>query len=204
MCVISYGFLKSKLFNIILLTLCIVDARDTVHMMRLSKCDNYLVLASLCCNVIIYHLEDIGRRKTAPEWTHYMNLPKYVYPAVTLSIHPTQTTRLVVSYADGKLIEYDMKELGFSFSTMLVQNEANNFVTQNIVLDPRNDDLMLVQNEKSIEIISKKIIEESRQTLESDSNESMTPKKLKRHKQGIFKSDDKNNARNVIKEAKVG
>lgn len=126
--------------------------------MEISKCGKYLVLASLCNNVMIFVRaeEKVGRR-TLIKWRHHMTLPQYNYPASTLTIHPRETHRLVVYYTNNKMIEYDMEDLEFLFSAVISDSDRGlgYHVTQSVVCDPAKTDSWLVQNEKEVLAVTK-------------------------------------------------
>lgn len=134
------------------------DTSDIVHLMDISKCGKYLVLASLCNNVVIFVRgeEKVGRR-TLIKWRHHMTLPQYSFPAATLTIHPRQTQRLTISYTNNKLIEYDMEEFEFLFSAVISDSDRGLrcHITQNVVCDPVKSDSWLLQNEKELLAVTK-------------------------------------------------
>lgn len=136
----------------------LADTSDLVHLMEISRCGKYLVLASLCNNVVIFVRgeEKVGRR-TLVKWQHHMTLPQYNYPAATLTMHPRKTNRLIISYTNNKLIEYDMDEFEFLFSAVVSDSDRGlrYHVNQNVVCDPEKSDSWLVQNEKELLAVSK-------------------------------------------------
>lgn len=86
-----------------------------------------------------------------------MTLPQYNYPAATLTMHPRKTNRLIISYTNNKLIEYDMDEFEFLFSAVVSDSDRGlrYHVNQNVVCDPEKSDSWLVQNEKELLAVSK-------------------------------------------------
>lgn len=145
-------------FVFLLIMFPLPDTSDLVHLMEISKCGKYLVLASLCNNVVIFVRgeEKVGRR-TMVKWQHHMTLPQYNYPAATLTIHPRETNRLVITYTNNKLIEYDMEEFEFLFSAVISDSDRGLrfHINQNVVCDPEKSDAWLVQNEKELLSVTK-------------------------------------------------
>lgn len=173
--------------------------------MEVSSCGKYLVLASLCNNVIVYtwSVKKAGKRK-AGEWQHHMTLPQYEYPAATISIHPQHTNRLVITYTNSKLIEYDLKEFSFTYSSFIPQR---NYVNQSLVFEPRLNDVYLVQTEKAITSVTKKMGGGGDTKNEDESDDeaevNVFGKKAKRtNDKEAVAVDQRNYKRRVIKEAK--
>lgn len=117
--------------------------------MEMSKCEKYLVIASLCKNLIVFfrHEKKIGDR-IVMEWRHRVNLPTYTYPIATLTIHSQFTDRLAALYTDGKLIEYNMDKLEIVYSSVVSDFQCHS--PQQIMYDPRADNRMLLLTEKSL------------------------------------------------------
>lgn len=178
--------------------------------MEISKCGKYLVVASLCNNVVIFIRGEkkVGRR-TLIEWRHHMTLPQYNYPAATLTIHPKQTNRLIISYTNHKLIEYDMDEFEFLFSAVIVDSDRGLrcHVNQNVVCDPLKTDSWLVQNEKEVLAVSKGNSENDRSPDEDSADEDIDAagiliKKARNELEYVAKRN-RNYSTRVVKEANV-
>lgn len=187
-----------------------LDITDLAHLMEISKCGKYLVVASLCNNVVIFVRGEkkVGRR-TLIEWRHYMTLPQYNYPAATLTIHPKQTHRLTISYTNHKLIEYDMEEFEFLFSAVIVDSDRGLrcHVNQNVVCDPQKTDSWLVQNEKEVLAVSKGNSQNGRSPDEDSADEDIDAagiliKKAKNELEYVAKRN-RNYSTRVVKEANV-
>lgn len=126
--------------------------------MEISKCEKYLVMGSLCNHVVVFyrHEKKVGGRLLM-EWRHHMTLPKYNFPAATLTIHPNETRRLTVLYTNNKLIEYNMEDLEFTFSTSVgeIDRGIRYHMNQQVICDPRLDNRLFVLNEKELFCITK-------------------------------------------------
>lgn len=127
---------------------------DLIHLISLSDCNKYLVLASLCNNISVWNVK---RNK----WTFSKVLPKYSSPATSINIRQSAPV-LVVSFSDNKLFEYNLDTHLIQFSTRLQAklSTAESVIT-NICLDPRSaDDIIFCQN-NSINVLKRKVGENS-------------------------------------------
>lgn len=106
-----------------------------------SNCGNLLVCAGLCCNISVW------KRTKKGGWAHHINLPKYPLAPVAMAMHKN-SPKLVVAFADAKIFEYHLEEWRFlcSSSRQFVKNQDTH-VIRNIVLDPRDEDVFILQNE---------------------------------------------------------
>lgn len=127
---------------------------DLIHLVEISSCSKFLVLAGLCNTISIWNLK---RNK----WTHTQTLPKYACPATSLSIRSGQPI-LVVSFSDNKLIEFNLDENMIQFSTKLPEtsNKVGSIVT-NVCLDPRNQNAIIFARNNSIHVLEKSSTKES-------------------------------------------
>lgn len=134
---------------IIACILIFLDTSDLVHLIEISNCEKFLVIASLCNNVVIFakHEKKVAGRSLM-EWRHHTTLPKYNFPAVTLTIHP-KTRILTVSYANHKLIDYNMDDLQFIHSACLGLT-GRYHINQQVICDPRRDDRLFILNGKEL------------------------------------------------------
>lgn len=179
--------------------------------MEISKCGKYLVLASLCNNVVIFiRGEEKVARRTLVKWRHHMTLPQYNFPAATLTIHPKQTNRLIISYTNNKLIEYDMEEFEFLFSAVISDDDRGLrfHVNQNIVCNPEKEDSWLIQNEKELLSVTKTEnagVENgsAEDTPDEDGDSAGILLKKSKKERAITSKTSKNYSTRVVKEANV-
>lgn len=121
---------------------------DLVHLMAVSSCSKYLVLASLCNNVTVWNLK---RNK----WTHSATLPKYACPATSMNISKNQPT-LILSFSDNKLLEFNLEGNFIQFAAKLQPKSSfvDSAVT-NICSDPRNPDAIIFCRGNGIQVLEK-------------------------------------------------
>lgn len=126
--------------------------QDSVCQLKLSHCGKYLICAGLCCNIGVWKL---NTQKKKSQWKHLLNLPKYKLPPTALAIH-RNTPKLVAAFADSKVFEYDLSELKFTCSTNahFVANQSTHII-RNIVLDPRNENIFILQNDSFMFVLQK-------------------------------------------------
>ena len=122
--------------------------RDAVHLVAVSSCSKFLVLASLCNKISVWCLKK-------NKWTHSKMLPKYACPATSMAIRKNQPV-LVVSFSDNKIIEYNLDGNFIQFSTILTAKSASvDSGITNICLDPRNPDTIIFNRSNSIQVLQK-------------------------------------------------
>ncbi|GAB0098407.1 U3 small nucleolar RNA-associated protein 4 [Sergentomyia squamirostris] len=161
--------------------------KDLIHLTSVSPCGGFLALAGLCNSVVLWRFDEASGR-----WKRHISLPKYTNPPTAMQIHPT-SKHLVVVYLDGKLIEYDLEELQFTFS-IHVQEEILKRPIENLTLDPRDPDIFLLQDEQTVFSVRK-----VKGELEDDAEDQDSRKKSRK----TDKSEEKNRfSTKIIKEAK--
>lgn len=132
---------------------------DLVHLVEISSCSTFLVMASLCNNVSVWNL---NRNK----WTHSKTLPRHGCPATSLQIRSNQAM-LVISFSDNKLLEYNLEGNYIQFTTTLPALSSNvDNVISNICLDPRHPDAIIFARNNAINVLAR-------------NSEKMTSKKAK-------------------------
>lgn len=127
---------------------------DSIHLMTISTCSTFLVLAGLCNTITVWNLQ---RNK----WVHSNTLPKYAKPATSLNIRRDQPL-LVVSFSDNKLIEYNIDGNFIQFTAMIPSRTVNvdNAITD-VCLDPRNQDSIIFCQANAINVLLKNTEKES-------------------------------------------
>lgn len=122
--------------------------KGPISHINISDCGKYLVCAGLCCNISVW-------KRNKVHWRHHLNLPKYPLAAVAIAIHKN-SPKLVVAFSDSKLFEYHLEEMKFLCSTIkhFVANQETH-VIQNIVLDPRNENIFILHNDAFLFVLKK-------------------------------------------------
>lgn len=153
--------------------------KDNVCILTTSPCGNYLIIAGTCRTISVWVKQMKNRFK------HYINLPKHFAPATAISVHQN-SPKLVAAFTDGKIYEYDIEEMRFTASTnsMFVSNSQSHCVNS-IVLDPRNENIIILNNDTYLFVLEKCSSEEK--NVESkipklEDNEKVADLKLKFHK----------------------
>lgn len=103
--------------------------------------------AGLCNNISVWTLT-----KKTKQWEHYTILPKYKHPPTSIALRSNAMT-IAAIFPDNKIFEYNLEELKFNYSSMI---ETTNKEILRITFDPRNDDIILLYTDSSIEILNKK------------------------------------------------
>lgn len=137
---------------------------DLVHLIAVSSCSKFLVLASLCNNVTVWNLK---RNK----WMHAATLPKYSCPVTSMNLSSNQST-MIISFSDNKILEYNLTGHFIQFSAILQpKSSIVDSAVINICSDPRNPDALIFCRDNAIHVLEKNAEEVS-------SKKTKTTKKL--------------------------
>ncbi|XP_058838424.1 U3 small nucleolar RNA-associated protein 4 homolog [Topomyia yanbarensis] len=150
---------------------------DKIHLVAISQDDGFLVCASLCCAMLVFKREKFGR------WKRLTNLPKYKFPPTAIAIQPNSPI-LAAVFPDHKIFHYDFSEYKFTFSSYLkldLMECSLNKIINGIVFDPRNDDVMILQQDSNMLVLQ----------FEDDS-EGHTERKRKNSGKASIDDDEKN------------
>lgn len=151
---------------------------DSLNHAEVSHCGQYLVCSGLCGNIGVWKLQT-QRKKS--QWKHLLNLPKHKVAPTALAIH-RNAPKVVVAFADSKVLylintincycwlfeyfivsfqlyEYDLSEtkITYTTNTPFVQSQATHIIS-NIVLDPRNEDIFILQNDSHMFVVKKQAV----------------------------------------------
>ena len=123
--------------------------KDTIKLFTVSLCGSYIVAASADRTISVWSVYK------GKHFKHLLNLPRYTAATTALAIHAVQP-RIVAAFADGKIFEYDMEEMCFTCSDIdrFVAN-AESFCITNIVLDSRNPNIFVMQNDSKMFVLEK-------------------------------------------------
>ncbi|EDW80179.1 uncharacterized protein Dwil_GK24556 [Drosophila willistoni] len=114
-----------------------------VNHLLLSPCGNYLVAASSDNVVAIWQ----HKENRHPNFKLLLTLPRHQAGTTALAMHENEP-RLVVAYADGRIVEYDLLNSCFTCeSEEYLINTTHSFVIKGIVLDSNNPNMFIVYNE---------------------------------------------------------
>lgn len=147
--------------------------KDSIKLFTVSVCGSYIAAASSDRSIAVWSIHK------GKHFKHLLNLPRYTAATTALSIHPEQP-RLVAAFADGKIFEYDLEEMCFTCSDVdrFVVNSEYHCI-QNILLDPRNPNIFVMQNDSKLFVLEKC---KAREKLEDAVVENSKKKSLKKMK----------------------
>lgn len=123
--------------------------KDSIKLFTVSLCGSYILAASADRTIAVWSVYQ------GKHFKHLINLPRYTAATSALAIHAEQP-RVVAAFADGKIFEYDMEEMCFTCSDIdrFVSN-SENFPITSIVLDPRNPNIFVMQNDAKMFVLEK-------------------------------------------------
>uniref|UniRef100_A0A1I8PX43 Uncharacterized protein n=1 Tax=Stomoxys calcitrans TaxID=35570 RepID=A0A1I8PX43_STOCA len=123
--------------------------KDSIKLFTVSVCGSYIAAASSDRSIAVWSVYK------GKHFKHLLNLPRYTAATTAISIHAEQP-RLVAAFADGKIFEYDLEEMCFTCSDLdrfVVNSEYQTI--NNIVLDPRNPNVFVMQNDAKLFVLEK-------------------------------------------------
>ncbi|XP_024085750.1 U3 small nucleolar RNA-associated protein 4 homolog isoform X2 [Cimex lectularius] len=133
----SYYPLKEKSFT------------STVGFILFSPDGDFLVAADLHSNILVWK-----------EGKVHAKLPRYACSITALAIQP-ETDLLVAVYADHKLVEYSLHKKKYTGFSRKLQDQhpkqwlSRNFPVHSIAFDPKNKDIIMLNDDSTILIINK-------------------------------------------------
>lgn len=125
---------------------------DTVTFLTVSECGKYLVAGDPNSNIVIWsHIQD--------GYSIVSKLPKYSVPLTAISVNSLLST-VVVVYADGKIIEYDIKNKCLSSRSRILDRympaswKSRTHHVRSITFDPRRPDVILLGDDGNLTVIT--------------------------------------------------
>lgn len=135
---------------------------DLIHMVELSDCTKFLSLASLDNVITVWNIQ---RNK----WNVIKTLPKYSYPVTSMKIDSNHA-KLVVAFADDKILELNLDTCLMDFSANIIENSGIiGHPIQSICLDPRREDALIFQKGDSIHVLTKETEKVTKKKSKSES-----------------------------------
>ncbi|KAM7357029.1 UTP4 small subunit processome component l(3)72Dn [Cochliomyia hominivorax] len=123
--------------------------KDSIKLFTVSLCGSYMVAASADRTIAVWSVYQ------GKHFKHLLNLPRYTAATTALAIHAEQP-RIVAAFANGKIFEYDMEEMCFTCSDIdRFVTSSEDFCITNIVLDPRNPNIFVMQNDAKMFVLEK-------------------------------------------------
>ncbi|KAH8392045.1 hypothetical protein KR200_006998 [Drosophila serrata] len=120
------------------------------------------------------------------QYKHLLNLPRHRAATTAVSMHEDHP-QVVVAYANGRLVEYDLVKRSFTCETdeYLIPDTKHHCIT-GIILDPRNPNIFLVNTEENLYVL-----ERNQQTEQEDYVVSNKTKKLAKDKRSSVSTSSK-------------
>lgn len=134
--------------------LCPLDDRllkGAAHLLTVSHNGQFIVAGDVWSNIVVW---------TTSNWEHHCSLPRYSCVPTAFAVQPV-TNALVVVYSDHKIVEYSLcgrKYTAFSRgleSRHPVQWLSRSFAVNNVIFDPNNEEIIILQDDNTIWIINK-------------------------------------------------
>ncbi|KAH8295802.1 hypothetical protein KR018_010002 [Drosophila ironensis] len=122
--------------------------KSTISHLAISAGGEYIVAATTDRRIAVWKLND-------KDYKHLLNLPRYRAGTTALALHE-ELKRLVVAYADGRLVEYDVVEKKLTCETEeYLIPETKHHSINGITLDPKKPNIFLVHTENSMFVLEK-------------------------------------------------
>lgn len=122
--------------------------KTNIRHAEISPCGKYLAVATSDFVIAVWQLQWDTECGKQPE--HLLNLPRYEVGITALALH-ANIGRLVVAYANGRVVDYDLHEKRFvCTSNRHLINSCREHPTKGIILDERNPNVILLYNAVSM------------------------------------------------------
>ncbi|KAH8339149.1 hypothetical protein KR074_005890 [Drosophila pseudoananassae] len=113
-----------------------------------SHSGEYVVAATSSKLIAVWKLQ-------GKQYEHLLNLPRYRAGTTALSIHQDHAW-VVVAYADGRVVEYDLVKKMFTCETEeYLIPDTRHYCINGISLDPKNPNIFLVHTETSLYVLER-------------------------------------------------
>lgn len=132
------------------------ESINDVGLVCFSPDNKYFVCTDRQRGVAVYFIGDGVTAESLKGW----KLPKYSCPATAIAVQKN-TLNLVLVYSDHKIIEYNIPTKRYTEFSNNLQNRlskqwlARPFPITNIIFDPRNENIIIMQDDTSVYIINK-------------------------------------------------
>ncbi|KAG5315019.1 UTP4 protein, partial [Acromyrmex insinuator] len=132
------------------------ESIENISLVCFSPDNKYLVCADRQCGIAVYFIGDGITAESLKAW----RLPKYSCPATAIAVQKN-TLNLVIVYSDHKIVEYNVPTKSYTEFSNHLQSRlskqwlARPFPITNIIFDPRNENIIIMQDDLSVYIINK-------------------------------------------------
>ncbi|KAL7733553.1 hypothetical protein ACLKA6_005022 [Drosophila palustris] len=115
------------------------EVKSPISHVELSSGGKYLAVATTDHLVAVWQLD-------GKESKHLLNLPRYKAVTTALAMHET-SPHLVVAYADGHLVDYNLAKSCIVSETGKLVNSQRSHCIKGLLLDASNPDIVIAYNE---------------------------------------------------------
>ncbi|KAB0796828.1 hypothetical protein PPYR_10889 [Photinus pyralis] len=155
--------------------------KDTITFLEISQSGRYLIAGDPSGNIAIWMLNQQS------EWEHYCKLPRYsVSIPTSIALHPNDKN-LIVTYADHKLVEYNIKRRRFTSFSLALEKQSiwpsKSFPVRNIAFDSRRQNIIILHDDSHIVI--------------ADQDKSLSKENVKIPKREVTSPSNRRSAANV-------
>ncbi|XP_014474732.1 PREDICTED: cirhin [Dinoponera quadriceps] len=132
------------------------ESISNVGLVCFSPDSKYLVCADRQCRIAIYFIGD----GVAPESLKAWQLPKYSCPPTAMAVRK-ETLNLVIVYSDHKIVEYNIPRRQYTEFSNNLQSRlpkqwlARQYPIMNIIFDPHNENIIIMQDDSGMYVINK-------------------------------------------------
>ncbi|EDV52221.1 U3 small nucleolar RNA-associated protein 4 homolog [Drosophila erecta] len=124
------------------------NCKNTVDHLVISSHGDYIVAASSDHIISVWKLH-------GKQYKHLLNLPRHRAGTTALSMHEDHP-RVVVAYANGQLVEYDLVNRIFTCETdEYLIPETRHHCISGISLDPQNPNIFIIHTETNLYVLER-------------------------------------------------
>ncbi|XP_034483003.1 U3 small nucleolar RNA-associated protein 4 homolog [Drosophila innubila] len=132
--------LKKNQVNFLYSVYLSAELKSPISHVLVSPCGNYLVVATSNHLIAVWQLN-------GKESKHLLNLPRYKAGTTALAMHEN-SPRLVVAYANGRIVDYDLSARCFVCETgKHFVGSSRTHCIKGLLLDPQNPNIVIAYNE---------------------------------------------------------
>ncbi|XP_077273019.1 UTP4 small subunit processome component l(3)72Dn [Temnothorax americanus] len=132
------------------------ESVKNIGLVCFSPDNRYLVCADRQRGIAVYFIADGVTAESLKAW----QLPKYSCPPTAIAVQKN-TLNLVTVYSDHKIVEYNIPTKTYTEFSNNLQHRlskqwlARPFPITNVIFDPRNENIIIMQDDSSVYIINK-------------------------------------------------
>lgn len=120
------------------------NLNGSIRQLQLSACSKYFACLTSNNEIAIFHLNK--------KWDLLLVLPKHSHPATAMAFRPNCKS-IVIAFSDQKVFEYNLEEKCFIFTCFADCGNSRHPII-GITFDPRRPEVVLLQTELGIHVLS--------------------------------------------------